>query len=361
MRIHTGEKPYKCTHEGCDAACTTSGALTTHMRTHTGEKPYKCTHEGCDAAFAQRGARVTHMRTHTGEKPFRCTHEGCDAALAQSGDLAKHIRTHTGEKPFRCTHEGCDAAFAQSGALTTHMRTHTGEKPFRCAHEGCDAAFAQPGHLTTHIRTHTGEKPFECTHKGCDAAFAQSSQLKDHNHYYHTTEGQAERKHKEQRVAKVLTAAGIAFKREHQIDFSCLGGTFARIDFVIEGHGCILLVEVDEHQHEDGGYSCDARRMGRAVEALALGGNALPLIFVRYNPDAYSLRGVRVKQPLRAREAELLRVVRRYLALAPAAAPLPPLSIQYMYYDSDDGATLDVWQAADYDQLLVPCCLPAVM
>lgn len=169
------------------------------------------------------------------------------------------------------------------------------------------------------------------------------------------------RKRKEQRIAKLLEAASIPFKREHQIDFSCLGSTFARIDFVIEGHACILLLEVDEQQHEDGGYSCDARRMGRAAEALALGGNTLPLVFIRYNPDPYAVRGAHVKQPLRAREAELLRVVRGYLAPATAPAQLPPLSIQYMYYDSDDGVTLDVWKAADYDRLLVPCCLPPVL
>ena len=47
-RIHSGEKPYKCPHEGCDFASNHSGSLTVHMRIHSGEKPYKCTHEGCD-------------------------------------------------------------------------------------------------------------------------------------------------------------------------------------------------------------------------------------------------------------------------------------------------------------------------
>ena len=38
MRSHTGEKPYKCTWEGCDYACSTSGHLTSHFKAnHTKE------------------------------------------------------------------------------------------------------------------------------------------------------------------------------------------------------------------------------------------------------------------------------------------------------------------------------------
>jgi hypothetical protein len=58
-----------------------------------------------------------------GEKPYRCTFEGCNFAAAQKANLIRHIRNHTGEFAY-CDYEGCDYGVPHRSMLTEHMRKH---------------------------------------------------------------------------------------------------------------------------------------------------------------------------------------------------------------------------------------------
>lgn len=353
LRTHTGEKPYKCNQ--CEYASTQNQQLKIHMLTHTGERPYVCTHEGCNKTFTMQKSLDYHILKHTGErphacqicsktfrcqstlkthmlkhdniKPFKCEYEGCLYSGRTSGMLASHIRqNHTGEKPYTC--ETCNKSFTQLSKLTYHTRRiHTGERPFSCEFDGCGLSFIVKGALEIHRRVHTGERPFKCTQ--CDAAYMAKGSLTSHFYYYHTEEGRQTRKREEQKIATLLDARGISYKREHRINFNCMGGSYCYIDFVIIENGKIIFLEIDENQHVSYQVSCELKRMTDVHSACLIEGNTLPIHFVRYNPHKYSIgdRGAKISR--KARESLLVNMINNLLN----SEPLLTLSLHYLFYN----------------------------
>ncbi|XP_014853665.1 PREDICTED: zinc finger protein GLI2-like [Poecilia mexicana] len=125
--IHGEKKEFVCRWDDCSREQKPFKAqymLVVHMRRHTGEKPHKCTFEGCSKAYSRLENLKTHLRSHTGEKPYVCEHEGCNKAFSNASDRAKHQnRTHSNEKPYVCKIPGCTKRYTDPSSLRKHVKT----------------------------------------------------------------------------------------------------------------------------------------------------------------------------------------------------------------------------------------------
>ncbi|XP_052057434.1 zinc finger protein 407 isoform X1 [Apodemus sylvaticus] len=159
VKRHLGMREYKC--HVCGVAFVMKKHLNTHLLGKHGvgtPKERKFTCHLCDRSFTEKWALNNHMKLHTGEKPFKCTWPTCHYSFLTASAMKDHYRTHTGEKSFLC--DLCGFAGGTRHALTKHRRQHTGEKPFKC--DECSFASTTQSHLTRHKRVHTGEKPYRC-------------------------------------------------------------------------------------------------------------------------------------------------------------------------------------------------------
>ena len=362
---------------------------------HTSAK--RCEYQGCDKypSFGIEGGKGLYCVSHKNNemidiKSKHCEYKGCISlpVFNVKGSARRFCVLHKTDDMIdvvskRCEHEGCDklSSFGVKGGKKRFCLSHKASdminiKKKECIHDGCDknVAYGIPGHQKSHcfkhrnagmIRRPTAKcrdckniatwginwTPHHCeTHKmeddenlverpcvSCGLMYV----LDKHNkcEICNPESWTTVRLAKQTALMDFLDARDLkGSSTDKMVDNGVCGKE--RPDRVYDFGDKVVILECDEHQHQERACLCEQTRMINIGQSF--GGT--PVYFIRWNPDDYSSDNSRkLPEPLSKRHklcCDLINDIKFGKIKLPSAL----LSVIYLYYDGWNSMSEEKWQ-----------------
>ncbi len=295
----------------------------THCKEHASKGMFdvinkRCVHPDCQSrpSFGLELKRPTHCKEHASKGMLdvmhtRCAHPDCQTRPNFGFELKKptHCKEHASKGMFdviskRCVHPDCQKqpAFGLEFKKATHCKEHANENMFdvinkRCAHPNCQtrSSFGLELKKPTHCKTHASKDMFDVIRKRC--ATCDSTRINPKYkpncarcHFYLHPDDPRIRNYKVKEHAFMIELQKL--HPEMVLDRIVSGGcSKRRPDGLLDCLTHSIIVEIDEDQHVGYESMCDNRRTMELFSDLG----RRPIVFIRLNPDRYSLDGKTTK------------------------------------------------------------------
>ena len=209
----------------------------------------------------------------------------------------------------------------------------------QCFHKGC---IIRPNYNYSGEKTaiycliHKEDNMINIKHKQCTSCGLSYKQLYNNLCINCNPEKQKIRIRKEQIVSDLLELKfpNHKFIRDKSsVDIKICTGKYIRPDFVLNLDDRVIIVEVDEHQHESYAEDCEVTRLINI--SMSYGGS--PVIWFRFNPDAFKIDGKTQSVSSKMRLNQLVELIQKYISFAdlPLEELKKLITVEYLFYDDD--------------------------
>ncbi|XP_061144996.1 zinc finger protein 384-like [Syngnathus typhle] len=107
-------------------------------------------------SFRQLSHLQQHNRIHTGDRPYKCTNPGCEKSFTQLSNLQSHRRQHNKDKPYKCPN--CNKGYVDAASLEVHMSKHTVKHARIYSCGLCNRTYTSETYLVKHMEKHGQEQ-----------------------------------------------------------------------------------------------------------------------------------------------------------------------------------------------------------